>query len=85
MLRCLDNAGEVDGWTLNVSRGGARLVVEGGLASGQLWNLWVTDEQAQRPVRVVWVREETGGQIVGVQFLDSDGTIPPNEDHNSDP
>lgn len=71
--------GEVTGWTLNVSRGGARLVVEDPLAVGQLWDLWVSDATKSRPIRVVWVREEAGGQIVGIQYMDTEGTIPPFE------
>lgn len=71
---------EVIGWTLNVSRGGARLVVEDNLVAGQHWDLWVNDAVAARPVRVVWVRNEAGGQIVGIQFMDCEGTLPPFED-----
>jgi hypothetical protein len=75
---------ELGGWTLNVSRGGARLVLEeGGISTGQHWDLWVNGAAAARPIRVVWVRDEAGGQIAGVQFLDCDGTIPPVEEHSS--
>jgi hypothetical protein len=67
----------VIGWTLNVSRGGARLVVEEKLAVAQSWELWVNEATTSRPIRVVWVRDEAGGQIVGLQFMDCVGTIPP--------
>jgi hypothetical protein len=30
-----------------------------------------------RDVRIVWVQDEADGQIVGVQFLDTDGSVPP--------
>jgi hypothetical protein len=30
-----------------------------------------------RSVRVIWVQDEADGQIVGVQFLDAEGTLPP--------
>jgi hypothetical protein len=71
----------IKGWTLNVSRGGARLIVEDLVAVGDNWEL-VTDETEKeagnvRPIRIVWVRDEAGGQIIGVQYLDSAGTIPP--------
>ncbi|HEY5960733.1 MAG TPA: PilZ domain-containing protein [Polyangiaceae bacterium] len=75
---------EVVGWTLNVSRGGARLVVEDTLEVGQHWELWVNDAPAGRPARVVWLRDEPGGQIVGIQYLDCEGTIPPFEHPNLD-
>jgi len=78
VLRSATSA-EIVGWTLNVSRGGARLVVEDCLAVGQTWDLWVNDATISRPVRVVWVRDEPGGQIVGIQYMDCDGTIPPFE------
>jgi hypothetical protein len=78
-----DNPGqshEVVGWTLNISRGGARLVVEDTLAVGQAWELWVNEATSSRPIRVVWVRDEAGGQIVGIQYMDCVGTIPPFDD-----
>jgi hypothetical protein len=81
-LRSADT--EVIGWTLNVSRGGARLVVEDSLAVGQLWDLWVNGATSSRLVRVVWVRNEAGGQIVGIQYMDCEGTIPPFDDLTED-
>jgi hypothetical protein len=72
---------EIVGWTLNVSRGGARLVVEERLKPGQMAQLRVNDSDVPRPIRVVWVRDEAGGQIIGVQFMDCEGTIPPFDDH----
>jgi hypothetical protein len=67
----------ITGWTLNISRGGARLVVEEPVATGQTWDLLTGDDTVAHAVRVVWVREEAGGQIIGVQYLDVVGTIPP--------
>lgn len=76
---------DVIGWTLNVSRGGARLVVEDNLAVGQVWEMWVNEAVTSRPIRVVWVRDEAGGQIAGIQYMDCEGTIPPFEDLTEDP
>lgn len=59
---------EVDAWTLNVSRGGLRVVVEEPVTVGNEYE--VVGESGARPARVVWVREETDGQIAGLQFLD---------------
>ncbi|MGC4063237.1 MAG: PilZ domain-containing protein [Polyangiaceae bacterium] len=67
----------IQGWTLNVSRGGARLIVEDPVAIGDNWELRTEGSDQARPIRVVWVRDEAGGQIIGVQYLDSAGTIPP--------
>jgi hypothetical protein len=69
----------ISGWTLNVSRGGARLIVEEPVVVGQTWDLLAGETPTSRPIRVVWVRDEAGGQIVGVQYLDAAGTIPPFE------
>jgi hypothetical protein len=68
-----------------VSRGGARLVVEETLEVGQRWELWVSDAATSRPARVVWLHNEPGGQIVGIQYLDCEGTIPPVEHSSVDP
>jgi hypothetical protein len=59
---------ETQGWTLNVSRGGMRAIVEEPLKSGGEYEL---------KVAVVWVQDEADGQIVGVRFLDVDGSMPP--------
>ena len=75
-LRTLDF--EAHGWTLNVSRGGMRVIVEEPVRSGVEYELVVGDaEQSARKVVVVWVQDESDGQIVGVKFLDAEGSIPP--------
>jgi hypothetical protein len=30
-----------------------------------------------REVRIIWAQDEADGQIVGVQFLDVEGSVPP--------
>ncbi len=71
-------SGEVEGWTLNVSRGGVRIVVEEPLELGGEYEISIgEDEHVQRPCRVVWVQDEADGQIVGVQFLDTKAGAPP--------
>jgi hypothetical protein len=69
---------ETHGWTLNVSRGGMRAIVEEPVKSGVEYELVVggVDETA-RKVAVVWVQDEADGQIVGVRFLDVVGSMPP--------
>lgn len=69
---------ETHGWTLNVSRGGLRAIVEEPLQSGADYELLVGDaETPGRQVTVVWVQDEADGQIVGVRFLDVAGSVPP--------
>jgi len=78
-LRTLDF--EAHGWTLNVSRGGMRVIVEEPVKSGVEYELIVGEAEASaRKVTVVWVQDEADGQIVGVKFLDSEGSVPPQDD-----
>jgi hypothetical protein len=78
-VRFTSNGREIEGWTLNVSRGGIRVVVEEPLELGGEYEVSVGEEEhVKRPCRVVWVQDEADGQIVGVQFLDTNaGTVPP--------
>ena len=67
---------ELSGWTLNVSRGGIRIVLEEPVQVGESFDILLGDAAPQtRAGRVVWVRNAEDGQIVGVQFVD--GSEPP--------
>lgn len=70
---------ETHGWTLNVSRGGMRAIVEEpGVSSGTEYELLIGDDEGTgRKVVVVWVQDEADGQIVGLRFLDVAGSVPP--------
>lgn len=69
----------MEAWTLNLSRGGLRLVVDRAVTVGADYSVRVGDAEA-RPARVVWVRDEADGQIAGLQFLDVEGgTVPGSE------
>ncbi len=69
---------ETQGWTLNVSRGGMRAIVEEPVKSGVEYELIVGGaETTSRQVSVVWVQDEADGQIVGLRFLDVVGSMPP--------
>lgn len=72
---------ETRGWTLNVSRGGIRAVVEEPLLQGVEYQLWIGDEETSvvRRASVVWLQDEADGQIVGLKYLDEDGSVPPND------
>jgi hypothetical protein len=61
----------VDGWALNLSRGGVRAIIEEPIALGAELMVAV-GEAPLRAGRIVWIQEEPGGAIVGVQFIDAD-------------
>lgn len=67
---------EIAGWALNVSRGGVRVVVEEPLDHTVEYDVLVGDSPARRG-RVAWIRDEADGQILGIQYLDADGELPP--------
>lgn len=60
----------VDGWTLNASRGGIRVIAEAPLELGDEIHIRVGDDGPLRPGRVVWVQDEPDGCIAGVAYLD---------------
>ena len=72
---------ETHGWTLNVSRGGIRAIVEDPLVQGLEYQLTVGDEETALPRRasVVWLQDEADGQIVGLKYLDEDASVPPKD------
>ncbi len=82
----------VEGWALNVSRGGVRAIadassVEGAeevLSLSKLLELGrelevLLGDDAARPARIVWIQEEPDGAIIGLAFSDvvSDSSVPP--------
>lgn len=72
---------ETNGWTLNVSRGGIRVIVEENIELGREYELLIGDAPSPRRGRVVWVQDEADGQIAGVQYLDVEGgSVPPAPD-----
>lgn len=76
-LRGTRGATELSAWTLNVSRGGLRVVLEDPVHVGGVYSVTVGDA-APRPAKVIWVREEADGQIAGLMFEDIEGgEVPP--------
>jgi hypothetical protein len=71
----------LEGWALNVSRGGLRAILEEKVILGQKFDVGVgTDELIHRTGRIVWVQEEPDGVIVGIEFTGLSGThksVPP--------
>jgi len=68
---------ETTGWTLNVSRGGLRAIVEERLTLGVEYEITVGDAPAPRRAVLVWSQEQADGQIVGLKYTDVDGSLPP--------
>lgn len=65
----------LDGWALNVSRGGLRAILEEKVILGQKFDVTLgTEDVLTRPARVVWVQEEPDGVIVGLEFTSLSGT-----------
>lgn len=74
----------LEGWALNVSRGGLRVIVEEKVVLGQKFDVTIgaAEDATARPARIVWVQEEPDGTIVGIEFLSLSGThqtVPPAE------
>ncbi len=65
-------AGEVlEGWALNVSRGGIRVILEDKVELGAEFEVTMsTGADPAPPVagRVVWVQEEPDGVVAGIEF-----------------
>jgi hypothetical protein len=72
----------LDGWALNISRGGLRAILEDKVTLGEKFDitLGTGDEVLERTGRIVWVQEEPDGVIVGIEFTGLSGThksVPP--------
>lgn len=68
---------EATAWTLNVSDGGMRLIVEDVVEVGAELDVEPRGEPARR-ARVVWTQNEVDGQIIGLQFIEPAITRPSN-------
>jgi hypothetical protein len=81
----------LDGWALNVSRGGLRAILEDKVHLGQKFEIALgSDEDVlHRAGRIVWVQEEPDGVIVGIEFTGTSGSHrsvpPPPPGSQSDP
>ncbi|MFO0552285.1 MAG: PilZ domain-containing protein [Polyangiaceae bacterium] len=59
----------IDGWALNISRGGLRAIVDENIELGTEVEVSIGEATA-RPGRIVWIQDEPDGAIVGVEFTD---------------
>ena len=74
-----DDGKVLEGWALNVSRGGLRAILEEKVLLGQKFEI-VLGSIGTRIGRIAWVQEEPDGVIVGVEFTTTSGlhkSIPP--------
>jgi hypothetical protein len=63
----------LEGWALNVSRGGVRVILEEKVELGAEFEVALTEAgggavTASRIGRVVWVQEEPDGVVAGIEF-----------------
>jgi hypothetical protein len=69
----------LDGWALNISRGGLRAILEAHLDLAEELEVTVGQEDKSpltRRGRVVWIQEESDGIVVGIEFVTASGTHP---------
>ena len=65
---------ELEGWALNVSRGGLRVILEESVELGAEFDVTMTgsalgdDDGVPRVGRIVWVQEEPDGVVAGIEF-----------------
>lgn len=76
-----DDGRTLQGWALNISRGGLRIILEERVGLGERFDITVgTDELVQRAARIVWIQQEPDGVICGIEFLGLSGmhrSVPP--------
>ena len=64
----------LEGWALNVSRGGVRVILEQKVELGAEFEVTLADGAAlgdlpaSRIGRIVWVQEEPDGVVAGIEF-----------------
>jgi len=62
----------LEGWALNVSRGGLRVILEETVELGAEFEITISESGVQsaapQPGRIVWVQEEPDGVVAGIEF-----------------
>lgn len=70
-----------EGWALNVSRGGVRLILEDAIELGETFEVTLGDDPFERTGKVVWLQEEPDGVVCGLAYMLGAGegpkTVPP--------
>ncbi len=68
-----------EGWALNVSKGGVRVVLEETVSLGAEYDVVVGNPDQEGTAargRIVWIQEEPDGVVAGVEFVGQSGTHP---------
>jgi hypothetical protein len=62
----------LEGWALNVSRGGLRVILEERVELGAEFEITISESGAEPASaqcgRIVWVQEEPDGVVAGIEF-----------------
>jgi hypothetical protein len=62
----------LEGWALNVSRGGLRVILEEKVELGAEFEITISEIGAEpaslQSGRIVWVQEEPDGVVAGIEF-----------------
>jgi len=69
----------LEGWALNVSRGGVRVILEETVELGKEFDVTVGDPEKEGTAargRIVWIQEEPDGVVAGVEFVGHSGHHP---------
>jgi len=77
LLQKVAEGSQLEGWALNVSRGGVRVILEDKVELGTEFDVTVGDPEKGGTAargRVVWVQDEPDGAIVGFEFVGESGT-----------
>ncbi len=76
-----DGERTLEGWALNVSRGGVRVILEETVQLGELYEITHGEDAQLRSGRVVWIQEEPDGVVCGLAYVlapeEGPKTIPP--------
>jgi acylphosphatase len=70
----VNGAPALEGWALNVSRGGVRVILEQKVEVGAEFEVTISladPPSAPQAGRVVWVQEEPDGVVAGIEFRDA--------------
>ena len=63
----------LEGWALNVSRGGMRVILEQKVELGAEFEVTISSPEepmVSQAGRIVWVQEEPDGVVAGIEFRD---------------
>lgn len=67
----------LEGWALNISRGGVRVILEDSVELGREFEVSLDGAvPAKHQGRIVWVQEEPDGVVAGIAFVGSSQSPP---------